>query len=127
MIVASPSDEWLAWSSYDGIIRLYRRVGGSSHEEVATFKAHQSPVGALAFSRYAPILASTGIGDNAVRLWRVPSCEPIAALGGFTRGIGRMVISPDGRIIAATGREGVIRVWDLQSALDAAPHATAPR
>jgi WD40 repeat protein len=52
---------------------------------VATLKGHAAAITALAFSPDGTMLAS-GSADFTVRLWKVPSGDPIRTLGGVSGG-----------------------------------------
>jgi WD40 repeat protein len=74
------------------------------------------------FSSDGRVLA-TGCADRTVRLWEVASGREIAALNGHGRGVGAVVFTPGGRILATAdggyqkrGRDEAartIRFWDV--------------
>jgi len=66
----------LASGANDGTIKLWNLA---SMQEAATLHGHEGPVSALAFSPDGKYLATAGGG--AVRLWKAPTFEEIAAAG----------------------------------------------
>jgi WD40 repeat protein len=123
--------------------RLVGRAGTEAHgidlldtstgRVVHTLKGHADSVWGLAFDRDGRRLASGG-SDGAVIVWDASTGEALARLGGeATRGEGppgprggpKLIIAavafdPDGRRLAATGPDGAITIWDLESRRPAA-------
>ncbi len=65
------------------------------------------------FSPDGKILA-TGFG-NDVRLWSVPDLKPLATLRSHTWTVNDLAFSRDGTLLASIGRNGDIRLWDVNS------------
>jgi WD40 repeat protein len=55
------------------------------------------------------LLASAGF-DGKVRLWDLPSREPLTG-----DALNSVAVSPDGRLLAVAGFEGKVRLWDVAS------------
>ena len=77
------------------------------------FKGHSGPVKDIAFSPDGITLASAGggPGDHKVRLWEVPSGQPMSALS--MPGAENVAFSPDGATLAAGSSIGTIFLWDI--------------
>jgi DNA-binding SARP family transcriptional activator/WD40 repeat protein len=54
----------------------------------------------------------TGGGAAGVRLWRIPTGEPIGAAFTFSSQVNTVDLSSDGRTLVAAG-EGLVTVWDV--------------
>jgi WD40 repeat protein len=50
-----------------------------------------------------------------VRLWEVPSGRPLATLEGHSGGAWGVALTGDGRILASSGADGTIRLWEAGS------------
>jgi WD40 repeat protein/tetratricopeptide (TPR) repeat protein len=83
------------------------------------FVAHQGAgIGALAVSRDGQTLV-TGSGvagkSGEVRLWDTKTWQLRQTLTGFSTIVRRVALSPDGRFLAAAGRDRSVKVWDLST------------
>jgi len=79
---------------------------------VATFKAHQHEINALAMSPDGKLLASAGM-DGLIKLWDAESGQPRGELNGHSYAVYALDFSPDGRQLASVGKDRVILLWDL--------------
>jgi WD40 repeat protein len=91
-------------------------------KEVATFKDHEAPVLAVAFSPDGKALAAAGGRDDTVRLWDVGTgkCTATVTDESAPTSFWSVSFSPDGKTLAAAGldhshkdRVGCVAVWDV--------------
>ncbi|MCC7361982.1 MAG: hypothetical protein IT317_21035 [Anaerolineales bacterium] len=120
-LALSADGRWLAAASTSGTILIWDLADPSAPPQALARQAY--PAEALAFSPSSDLLASAH-GDQLIRLWAVgatglPSgapvggAEPLATLAGHSDRITSLAFSPDGRELASTGWEGVVRVWGI--------------
>ncbi|MBO1058052.1 MAG: hypothetical protein HEQ27_16670 [Dolichospermum sp. JUN01] len=126
----SPNDQFLASGDNDGTITLWQLKKGSSELPTAiqTFTSvSKQPIKRLAFSPDGQILA-TGHGDNdgGITLWDVNSGKKLKTLAGHAVSASRVccdgfgdrdqvAVSPDGKTIASSGNNDMIRLWNTQT------------
>jgi WD40 repeat protein/serine/threonine protein kinase len=110
-VVFSPDGKWLATGETDGRIRFFDLTNQS---EKIRFVAHAEGITALAFSPDGALLASgSGYADGSVKLWQVPTGEPLGALVGHNAWIPGLAFAPDGQTLASASSDQTIRLWDI--------------
>ncbi len=83
---------------------------------------HTSNIHTIAFSPDGKYLASGSetelLGkakkDNTVRLWNVKSGKEVHRFVGHTKGVSKVVFSPDGQLVASIGEDRNIFFWDTK-------------
>jgi WD40 repeat protein len=105
------------WSRDGGFAVVATADAGWSVVEAASgdvLRSHVVPSGGptpVAISRDLSLVA---VGwPHHVGLWKSDADEPFATLDGLPKGVYSVAFSDDGRMLAQTGADGVIRVWTL--------------
>lgn len=113
-LVAAPTGPNVAASMEDFTVRLINAGTGAT---VRKFAGHPQPVYGMAFNRLGTILA-TGDETGRIWLWKVADgtkLKEFTRSNAHTRGIQALNFSPDGKMLASTGRDDVIILWDVAS------------
>jgi WD40 repeat protein/serine/threonine protein kinase len=81
--------------------------------EVSRFERAKAPCACLSYSQDGRRLA---VGyrepDSSVRLWDVATGQRIAAMGGHTNTVEKVVFSPDGTRLASCSMDQTVRLWN---------------
>ncbi|WP_416671205.1 WD40 domain-containing protein [Egbenema bharatensis] len=128
-VAFSPEGTLLASAGEDQTVRLWNIKTGRC---LKILEGHTHRIWSVAFSPVKPMLAS-GSDDQTVRLWEIgmlqnfgspreSGAELLALSGhctkvlqGHTHQIWSIAFSPDGRTIAGSGDEQVIRLWQVDT------------
>jgi WD40 repeat protein len=96
---------------YDGSIRV---VGPGLGTEIVLTNAHNHEVYLMDASLDGSTLATKGLGDERVRIWRLPHLERIAELPGALH-VHDVKLSDDGKLLAFFTGPGDVGVWEIRS------------
>ncbi len=120
-VAFSPDGKVLAVAEFPGIIRLCDALTGRVG---LTIQAPAWTTSSIAFSPDGKWLVAglwTGGGDgvsppgNDITVWDTATGKLTRTLKGHTEGVLTVAFSPDGKLLASGGWEGVVRVWDVAS------------
>ena len=114
-------DELIVSGSADNTIRSWRvTVGGTSGPEAYTgalireYNGHQGPVYSVDCGMWnnQEIIAS-GSADTSVIIWNLRSGNRRRTFDESIDAVYAVQLSPNGRLVAAGGRDGVVRIWHI--------------
>jgi WD40 repeat protein len=107
----SPDGSILAVGEGSGDVRLWDTGSGV---QTGLIEGGENTMFDVTFTPDGAMLAAA---DGAyVWIWDAATGENLAVLGGAEDFVSGVAISPDGRSIAATSWDGVVRVWNFESA-----------
>lgn len=107
----SPDGHWLAVSTSESGIKLYRT---EVLELVHTFGEEEEAVNSVSFSPNSAFLASGG-EDTQVKLWQVESGEMLHMLTGHSDAVNSVSFSPDGKFLVSGSRDETLKLWRAES------------
>jgi WD40 repeat protein len=105
----SPDGRRIATAELDKSARL---VEGSTGKAIAVL-AHEAPVQEVLFSPDSQVLATRA--DNAVRLWRADTGQPLGSSLRHGNAVSAMVFHPNGLVLLIAGLDGAARLWDART------------
>jgi RNA polymerase sigma factor (sigma-70 family) len=105
----APDGRTLATAGESDGIRMWDAATG---KERPRGDGHASGITALSFSRDGAVIATVSISEENVWLWSARTGRPLRVLRAWG-GPYFCTFSPDGKILATGGGNGVVQVWDV--------------
>jgi WD40 repeat protein len=107
-----PDGKLLASAGADNNVKVWDYEKG---EQARTINAHQKQVTRLAFVGKTPTFL-TASGDATAKLWNVDNGGTQKMFAGATDFLFAVAASPDGKVVVTGGEEGVVRIYNGDSA-----------
>ncbi len=101
-----PHGKLLATTGWDGVVRVWNTDGSLAQ----TIDAHEGDAWSVSFGNNGKWIASAG--QNSVKVWNVETGAEVFSYRG-TRAFHIVRFAPNGTTLAAAGRDGSVRVWDI--------------
>ena len=119
-IAFSPRGDVIAGAQW-GEIALWDATDGKTLRILAQPEGNQRPI-TLSFSPCGKYLVSgswwqRGLKQMPIRLWDIASGENLHTFYGHTTDVQCIAFSPDGRLMATGGHDGIILLWDVSTYL----------
>ncbi len=107
--VWSPDAKWIVLGTPQGTIEVRDAATGNVSRTLA---GHKNKVDAVALdsSRLQPVLASSSMEDNIVKVWDMGTGRELRTFPGHAKSV---ALSPDKRWLAAASTNGSIKLWDV--------------
>jgi WD40 repeat protein len=100
--------KYLASAGADNVVKIWDFAKG---EQVRTINAHQKQVTRLLFIGTTNQFITCS-GDSQVKAWNSDNGGNTRNFGGNTDFVYAVGVSPDGKVVAAGGEEGVVRLYN---------------
>ncbi|KAK1299150.1 Guanine nucleotide-binding protein subunit beta-like protein [Acorus calamus] len=112
-VAFSSDNRQIVSASRDRTIRLWNTVGECKYV-MQDGDSHQNWVSCVRFSPlpFKPFIVS-GSWDRTVKVWDLPNCKIRSTLQGHTGYVNVIAVSPDDKLCASGGKDGVTLLWDL--------------
>jgi len=107
-----PDGKFLASAGADNNVKVWDYEKG---EQARTINAHQKQVTRLVFVGKTPTFL-TASGDTSVKLWNIDNGGNQRTFAGGTDFLYAVAASADGKLVAAGGEEGTVRLYNGDSA-----------
>ncbi|CCW68564.1 unnamed protein product [Phytomonas sp. Hart1] len=113
-VAFSPDDRQIVSGGRDHVVRVWNVMGECMHE--LTRDGHEDWVSSLCFSPSLerPVVVS-GSWDHKVKVWDLAEGRCRHTLEGHTGFVTTVTVSPDGSLCASGGKEGVARLWAINT------------
>ncbi|MBV6458691.1 MAG: hypothetical protein HONBIEJF_01826 [Fimbriimonadaceae bacterium] len=113
-LAPAPTGTRVLASCEDNTVRI---VDCATKQTVRALAGHPQPCYGLAWN---PLGTRIATGDESARIWIWNSKTgekvlEIPRAGGHTKGIQALSFSKDGRLLASTGNDDVVIIWDVQT------------
>lgn len=111
-VAVAPNGEMIAFQVAGGHIRFFQ-----GHPRPLPSLSVTGEVRALSYSPDGRFLF-VGRDDGSVQIVGTRNLQEVASLRGNKAAILAVAVSPDGRLLAALDRDGVLRMWELASGVE---------
>jgi WD40 repeat protein len=115
-VAYSPNGKYVATGGDDSFARVWNVETGEKIYELGGTSGNQSGIEALVFSQDSAILLTGGDNDNSIYAWDMTSGDfayKLNASGETNTIVNGLAVSPDGKRLASSSTDRLIRMWNL--------------
>lgn len=114
-VAFSPDGAWLAWGGQNGQVALLPVVAGGEPVRLAV---HQGEVGSIAFNAKSTLLATAGLEDRTIKLWKptrfLPRQDKPHVLLTAPTLVCDLAFHPGGKRLAGVSRD-MVKIWEIET------------
>jgi WD40 repeat protein len=117
-LAISPDGKLMVSGGSDKTIKIWdlNLTETRSIDYLTTLKAHQLAVNKIAFNpSEGKVKFASVSSDRRVILWGLESTSPLSIFTAHTQAVKAIAFSPDGKLLATAGDDGLIQIWSLDS------------
>jgi WD40 repeat protein len=116
-VAYSPDGMYIATGGEDGIARIWNSTSGAKIYDLA--HGYQKVIETVTFSVDGTLLFAAGDDDNRIYAWNTTNGKPDENksfdIPGDTGTVYALAVSPDGKLLASTGSDRLVHVWNLET------------
>jgi WD40 repeat protein len=112
----SPDGKYVAALPVESRVVMLWRLNMDGNKEVTMHARHQDEIWSVAFSPDSKTMATAGARDLTTRIWDLSAMsEKETTLKAHKDTVEYVCYSPNGKLLASSGEDGMIYVWNLEA------------
>lgn len=106
----TPTGRYALSACKDGVVRVWDRQSNS----VTPISAHPSGASSIRVGGDGTEFVTGGV-DNTIRMWKLPTTQPVKELQGHRGNVDAISTSATFGVAVSSGQDSTVRLWDLEN------------